>query len=153
MNALTSRYAERLTPYLEALLAGKPADHPLVRQFRPDAGEHLALPHERADPIGDQAHSPVKGIVHRHRDRVLLKLHMFCPAYCRFCFRRDQLGDPNGALSAAELEAALGYVRAHPETWEVILSGGDPLAVFARRLGAVLSALRDIYHVAVIRIH
>ena len=70
------------------------------------------LPEERADPIGDDAWSPVKGIVHRYPDRVLLKALHACPVYCRFCFRREMVGPGGDALNAEELAAALDYIRA-----------------------------------------
>jgi lysine 2,3-aminomutase len=153
MTEVTLPYVHRLTPYLEAVLRDKPDDHPLARQFLPDVRELDARPYERSDPIGDLAHSPVKGIVHRHRDRALLKLHLFCPAYCRFCFRRESLGRPGEALTDAEVESALEYVARHPEIWEIILTGGDPLAWSARRMRTLLERLGEIAHVAVVRIH
>ena len=89
-----------------------------------------------------RAFSPVEGIVHRYPDRVLLKLVHVCPVYCRFCFRREMVGPgKRQSLSRAALDAALDYVRAHPEIWEVILTGGDPLILSPRRLREVLRAL------------
>jgi lysine 2,3-aminomutase len=109
---------------------------------------------ESADPIGDDAHSPVEGIVHRYPDRVLLKLVHVCPVYCRFCFRREMVGPGRRrALSRASLVAALDYVRAHAEIWEVILTGGDPLMLSPRRLREVTRALAAIPHVKIIRVH
>lgn len=153
MSDVTAKYAHRLSPYLRELLDGKPASHPLSRQFLPDERELHSLARESADPIGDDAHSPVKGIVHRYADRVLLKIHHACPVYCRFCFRREMVGPGGEALSEEELAAALDYIRQRPRIWEVILTGGDPLALSARRLKSVLEQLSDIGHVAVIRIH
>ncbi|MGO7522636.1 lysine 2,3-aminomutase, partial [Rhizobium brockwellii] len=80
------------------------------------------------DPIGDHAHSPVEGIVHRYPDRVLLKAVHVCPVYCRFCFRREMVGPQGlGTLDGGALDAAFAYIRDHSENWEVILTGGDPL--------------------------
>jgi lysine 2,3-aminomutase len=93
----------------------------------------------------------VHGIVHRYPDRVLLTPVMACPVYCRFCFRREQVGA--GALTPDRLDAALGYIRRHSEIREVILSGGDPLALSPRRLGAIIAALGAIPHIESIRIH
>ncbi|HWU26654.1 MAG TPA: lysine-2,3-aminomutase-like protein, partial [Rhizomicrobium sp.] len=107
-----------------------------------------------ADPIGDDRHSPVKGIVHRHNDRVLLKLVHLCAVYCRFCFRRETLGSAQSKnLSEAELETALDYIRRNEEIWEVLLTGGDPLVLAPRRLQRVIGALAAISHVKIIRIH
>lgn len=133
-----------------------PADlsDPVARQFVPTEAELTLLPEERADPIGDKPHTPVKGIVHRYPDRVLLKAVHVCPVYCRFCFRREMVGpDGDGTLSAAEMEQALAYVRAHPEIWEVILTGGDPFILSPRRLQAIMAALDTIEHVKVVRFH
>ena len=107
-----------------------------------------------ADPIGDDAHSPVPGIVHRYPDRVLLKLVHVCAVYCRFCFRREMVGPgKESGLSDAAYGEALGYIRAHPEIWEVILTGGDPLMLSPRRLKTIMADLAAIDHVKVIRIH
>src|SRR5436190_18316652 len=129
------------------------ANDPIARQFVPDARETEIAPEELADPIGDEARSPIKGIVHRYPDRVLLKPLHVCPVYCRFCFRREKVGPGGEALSAVELAAALDYIRAHTAIWEVILTGGDPLMLAPRRLAELITALDAIAHVAVIRVH
>ncbi|MGB8274775.1 MAG: lysine-2,3-aminomutase-like protein [Alphaproteobacteria bacterium] len=137
-----------------AHLADTMADEPAVaRQFVPEAGEFEPGAHDRADPIGDDALSPLKGIVHRYPDRVLLKPLLACPAYCRFCFRRDSLGGPDAALGESELEAAFAYIAGRPAVWEVILSGGDPLMLPAKRLAAIINRLSAMPHVKVIRVH
>jgi lysine 2,3-aminomutase len=154
LERVAAQYAVAISPALAALIdPADPAD-PIARQFVPDAAELAVAPEERADPIGDDLRSPIAGIVHRYPDRVLLKLVHVCPVYCRFCFRREQVG-PRGrpSLSRAELAAALDYVRARPQIWEVILTGGDPLILSARRLRAVVRALAAIDHVKVIRVH
>ncbi len=111
-------------------------------------------PEELSDPIGDDAHSPVEGIVHRYPDRVLLKLNAVCAVYCRFCFRREMVGPGKAnALSAAALTRALDYIRSDRQIWEVILTGGDPLVLSARRLREVMKRLAGIEHVKVLRIH
>jgi lysine 2,3-aminomutase len=150
---VTRRYDYRLTPYLQSLLHGRPAHDPLVRQFLPDSRELHALPHERADPIGDVPFSPVKGIVHRYPDRVLLKVAHACPVYCRFCFRREMVGSHGEPLQGDALDVAIDYVRSHPAVWEVILTGGDPLSLSPRRLTDVLTRLAAISHVRILRIH
>jgi lysine 2,3-aminomutase len=154
LERVAAQYAVAISPALAELIDPSDPDDPIARQFVPDAAELMVAPAERSDPIGDDAHSPVAGIVHRYPDRVLLKLVHVCPVYCRFCFRREQVG-PRGrpSLSRAELDAALAYVRARPEIWEVILTGGDPLVLSARRLRAVVRALAAIEHVKVIRVH
>jgi lysine 2,3-aminomutase len=152
LAAVAQRYAVALTPDIAELIdPADPAD-PIARQFIPDRAELATRADERADPIGDDAHSPVIGIVHRYPDRVLLKPIDICAVYCRFCFRRETVGQGR-ALSRAELGAALDYIRARREIWEVILTGGDPLMLSARRLAALVAALAAIEHVKIIRVH
>jgi lysine 2,3-aminomutase len=154
LDAVAARYAVALPPALAALIDRNDPSDPIARQFVPDAAELDHQRQELLDPIGDDAHSPVEGIVHRYPDRVLLKLTHVCAVYCRFCFRREMVGpDKPNALSPAALAAALDYIRVHPEIWEVILSGGDPLVLSARRLRAVMKSLAAIDHVKVVRIH
>jgi lysine 2,3-aminomutase len=152
-TAAANAFDYRMTPYLESLLRGRPVDDPLSLQFLPQAGELTALAYETSDPIGDMPFTPVPGVVHRHPDRILLKVAHSCPVYCRFCFRRDMIGSKGEPLQGAALDAAIGYVRAHPTIWEVILTGGDPLSLSARRLRSILSDLSAIEHVSVLRIH
>ena len=143
-----------VTPEMVALIdRANLANDPIARQFVPSGAEAEIAPEELADPIGDEARSPVKGIVHRYPDRVLLKPLHVCPVYCRFCFRREKVGPGGEALSAEELDAAIAYIRAQPGIWEVILTGGDPLMLAPRRLAELLAALDSIPHVAVVRVH
>jgi len=129
-----------------------PAD-PIAAQFVPREAELAMAADDRPDPIGDELHSPVPGIVHRYPDRVLLKPVLVCPVYCRFCFRREQVGQGNGLLPAADLDRALAYIAEHPEIWEVIVTGGDPFVLSARRIAALVRRLDAVPHVAVIRFH
>jgi len=142
-----------LTPDMLAAIDRSDSADPIARQFVPSAAETDVAPDELADPIGDDARSPVRGIVHRYPDRVLLKPLHVCPVYCRFCFRREKVGPGGEALSAAELETALGYIRARPQIWETIVTGGDPLMMAPRRLGDLITGLDAIDHLATIRIH
>jgi lysine 2,3-aminomutase len=154
LERVAARYAVAITPAMAELMdAGDPLD-PIARQFMPDAAELQSVAGERGDPIGDDAHSPLEGIVHRYPDRVLLKLTPVCAVYCRFCFRREMVG-PQGRpmLSARALDAALAYVAERPAIWEVILSGGDPLVLSDRRLREVTKRLAGITHVKIIRVH
>jgi lysine 2,3-aminomutase len=151
---VAARYAIAVTPAVAELIDSKDPADPIACQFVPDIRELETTPEERADPIGDHAHSPVKGIVHRYRDRVLLKIVGVCPVYCRFCFRREMVGPAAEAnLAQDEIDAALAYIRAHPEIWEVILTGGDPFLLSPRRIEAVTAALCEIPHVKIIRWH
>lgn len=144
-------YPVAVTPHLARLIDPNDPNDPIARQFLPAAEETLVGDEERDDPIGDAAYSPLKGIVHRYKDRVLLKPLLTCPAYCRFCFRRGAVGE--GVLSDEDTAAALDYIRARPELFEVILSGGDPLMLTAGRLGALVRDLSAIEHVRALRVH
>lgn len=154
LTGVMAAYATAITPSLAALIdRADPAD-PIARQFIPSPAELDIQPDELPDPIGDKTHEPVEGIVHRYPDRVLLKAVSVCPVYCRFCFRREMVGpEKDGNLTPAELEAALAYIRAHPEIHEVILTGGDPFMLSARRAAALTHELGSIPHLKVIRWH
>jgi lysine 2,3-aminomutase len=154
LQGVAAQYAVAISPAIVDLIDPLDPNDPIARQFIPDPAERNTTPDERADPIGDDAHSPVDGIVHRYPDRVLLKLVHVCPVYCRFCFRREMVG-PGGrkSLSRDDLEAAYAYIRRHTEVWEVILTGGDPLMLSPRRLRSVLRELSKFDHVKVIRVH
>src|SRR5215207_4018627 len=132
---VAERYGIAIAPAMAALIDPRDANDPIARQFVPDRAELANAPEESADPIGDDTHSPVKGIVHRYPDRVLLKLVHVCAVYCRFCFRSETVGPgQKHALSPDALEQALAYIRQRREIWEVILTGGDPLVLSPRRL-------------------
>jgi len=150
---VAERYAVAITPEIAALIDRADPQDPIARQFVPDVKELEAAPGERADPIGDDAHSPVDGIVHRYPDRVLLKLVNVCAVYCRFCFRREMVGPGKQMLSPQQLDAALGYIAANPAIWEVILTGGDPLVLSPRRLTDVMRRIAAIDHVKIVRLH
>jgi len=150
--ALIDRAGEIFPVAVTAHLADSMSEA-VARQFVPQEEELMRGGAERDDPIGDAAHSPLRGIVHRYPDRLLLTPLLVCPAYCRFCFRRAHVGGADAILSEAEMEAAFAYIESHPAIWEVILSGGDPLMLPAKRLEAIVARLSAIAHVAVIRIH
>jgi lysine 2,3-aminomutase len=153
LKNVASRYAVAITPAVLDLIDTADPHDPIARQFVPDERELESHPEENADPIGDDAHSPVPGVVHRYPDRVLLKLVNVCAVYCRFCFRREMVGPGRGALTGAALTAALDYIARTPQIWEVILTGGDPLLLPPRRLRDVMTRLAGIDHVKVIRVH
>lgn len=154
LEAVAEKYAIGITPAVVALIDRDDPSDPIARQFVPKVDELVTTPEERADPIGDLAHSPVAGIVHRYPDRVLLKAVHVCPVYCRFCFRREMVGPQGlGTLTGPELDAAIGYIAAHDDIWEVILTGGDPLVLSARRLREIMARLAGIEHVKIVRFH
>lgn len=153
-EAVTRRYAVGVTEAVAALIDPTDPADPVARQYLPDSRELTTLPQELSDPIGDDAHTPCHGLVHRYPDRVLLKLVDVCAVYCRFCFRRETVGPGHGgALTPPQLDAAMAYVAARSDIWEVILTGGDPLAAAPRRLADVSARLRAVAHVKILRVH
>lgn len=154
LERVAAQYAVAITPDMAQLIDAADPFDPIARQFVASEAELDVLPAERDDPIGDFAHSPVEGIVHRYPDRVLLKPTHTCAVYCRFCFRREMVG-PEGlkTLSPDELDAAFAYIAARPQIWEVIITGGDPLVLSPRRLADLMDRLEAIEHVKVVRFH
>jgi lysine 2,3-aminomutase len=152
LERVAAQYAVAITPAMADLI--KAADDPIARQFVPTDAELDLRPEELGDPIGDFAHSPVEGIVHRYPDRCLLKVNHACAVYCRFCFRREMVG-PDGLrpLSSSALDAAMAYIAERPDIWEVIVTGGDPFILSPRRLREVMARLGEIEHVKVVRFH
>jgi lysine 2,3-aminomutase len=154
LNEVAARYAVAITPHVRGLIDSGRADDAMARQFVPHESELGTTPSEITDPIGDERHSPVEGIVHRYHDRVLLKLTRVCAVYCRFCFRRETVGrGERQMLSAKALDTALDYIESRPEIWEVIMTGGDPFILSPRRLADVTARLSAIEHVKVLRWH
>jgi len=154
LERVAARYAVAVTPAVAALIDPTDPQDPIARQYIPSGDELVTRANEDPDPIGDHTHAPVPGIVHRYPDRVLLKLVHVCAVYCRFCFRREMVGPgKDTALSQEAYGGALDYIRAHPEVWEVILTGGDPLMLSPRRLQEVIADLAAIDHVRIVRLH
>jgi lysine 2,3-aminomutase len=154
LAAVAARYAVAVTPAIAVLIDPADGADPIARQFLPSEAELALAPGESVDPIGDDAMSPTPGVVHRYPDRVLLKVTHACAVYCRFCFRRETVGPGKpAALTPAQLEAALAYIAADPGIWEVILTGGDPLVLSARRLAELMRRLAAISHLKIVRIH
>jgi lysine 2,3-aminomutase len=151
---VTERYAIAVTPAIAALIDPHDPHDPIARQFLPSEAELDTRPEELTDPIGDEAHSPAPGIVHRYPDRALLKLTHLCATYCRFCFRRETVGPGQSKpLDGPALDAAFAYIESRPEIWEVILTGGDPLVLSPRRLREAMRRLAQIDHVRIVRLH
>lgn len=154
LDAVAARYAIAITPAMAELIDPADPHDPIARQFVPTAAELDRRPEEMGDPIGDFAHSPVEGLVHRYPDRVLLKPTHTCATYCRFCFRREMVGPgEDQMLSPGELDAALDYIAADSNIWEVIMTGGDPLTLSPRRIAQITARLAAIPHVKILRWH
>ena len=150
---IETTYAIGLSDHLVTTIKSNSQSQALRKQYIPDIRELETANDEIGDPIGDKAHEPVKGIVHRYPDRVLFKIANVCAVYCRYCFRREMIGPGSDALSADDTDQALDYIRENQNIWEVILTGGDPLVLSPRKLEKTLKALNEIEHVRVVRIH
>lgn len=150
---VAERYAIAITPEIAALIDRDDAQDPIAAQFVPTLAELTALPEENPDPISDDAYSPVPGLVHRYKDRVLLKVVSVCPVYCRFCFRREMVGPGGDGLNGVALDNAIAYIAARPEIFEVIMTGGDPFMLSPRRVAELTKRLATIEHVKVLRWH
>lgn len=153
IDKVVEEFAFAVTPQIRQLIDQNDPHDPITKQFIPNAAELTVHVTERADPIGDNTHSKVKGIIHRYPDRCLFTPVMVCAAYCRFCFRREKVGQGEKSLTPNELAAAYQYIENNTNIWEVILSGGDPLIMKPNVLDEILTRLTAIKHVEVIRIH
>lgn len=151
LDAVAKQFATAIPPAFRDLITH--ADDPIARQVVPTPAELHTAPWEMHDPIGDDALSPVPGIVHRYADRALLKPLLVCPLYCRFCFRREHVGPDGGLLSEEDLTRALDWIADHPAISEIILTGGDPLMLSPRRLRRIIEALSAMPHIQTIRLH
>lgn len=147
-TAIAARYPLRLTPHLLALI--RSADDPLGRQFLPDPRE-LAVDELPADPLAEGRLAPLPAVVHRYPGRVLLLAGNRCAAYCRFCTRKRLVGCA-AAIPYADVLAGIAYIAARPQIDEVIISGGDPLLLDDHQLAGILTRLRAIPHLGVLRI-
>lgn len=156
-NKLTTNYRMGITPYYFSLIQQFDASDPVYRQIIPSSHELTVLPDELEDPISDENPSrgsrPLKALIHRYPNRVLLLPTALCAVYCRFCFRKRLVGDTAHNASEEDLQAAYSYINQHPEIEEVILTGGDPLTLGDRSLSRILKELDGINHLRLIRIH
>ena len=152
LREVAERFSVSLTPGVLEILKNE-SGSAVYSQYVPSIEELKIADDEISDPIGDDIHTPVKGITHRYPDRLLFKPIHTCAVYCRFCFRRDKVGRADQALNKVETEKALEYIKNNKEVWEVILSGGDPLLMSPAKLKYIIQSLSCIEHVKVIRLH
>jgi lysine 2,3-aminomutase len=146
------KLALAITPYFFNLIDRDDPECPVRRQVIPRIGEMRTAPEEMLDPVGEDEHSPVPGIVHRYPDRVLFLVTDRCAAYCRYCTRSRLVSNAQDYNFHPEYEQGLRYIESHPEIRDVLLSGGDPLLLADRKLDHLLGRLRAIPHVEFIRI-
>jgi lysine 2,3-aminomutase len=143
-----------ITPYYASLMAREDPFEALRRTHVPVGTEYLKTPGEADDPLGEDGHSVVPGLVHRYPDRVLFLATGFCSTYCRYCTRSRMVGEAGGdyTFSRPQWEEALNYIAAHPEVRDVLISGGDPLTLSDERIDYLLGRLRAIKHVEFVRL-
>jgi len=141
-----------ITPYYMSLLDRENPAESLRKTVIPCTGEFVRTPGEADDPLGEDAHSPVPGLVHRYPDRVLLLALDFCSTYCRYCTRSRVVGHGEITPNTERLEQAFAYLRQNSQIRDVLISGGDPLALSDERLDWILGRLRAIPHIDFVRI-
>jgi lysine 2,3-aminomutase len=151
-ECLQTKLPLAITPYYLSLLVGRGEAYPLRRTVVPVINEFITQPGEADDPLGEENQSPVPGLVHRYPDRVLFLTLDFCSTYCRYCTRSRVVGHGRLFFNRRRLENALDYIRRTPTIRDVLLSGGDPLTLGDSRLDWLLTRLRQIKHVQIIRI-
>ncbi|MBN2616340.1 MAG: KamA family radical SAM protein [Bacteroidales bacterium] len=143
----------RITPYYASLFAYKESLYPLRKTMVPVLDELVITPGEQSDPLHEEADAPVPLIVHRYPDRALLLVTGFCSAFCRYCTRSHMVSKKDKMhAGTVQIKQALEYIRQHTEIRDVIISGGDPLTLSDERIEFLLSSLRAIEHVEIIRI-
>jgi len=141
-----------LTPYFASLIHPQDPEDPLRKQAVPTAIELLPFAGMMEDPLAEDRHSPVPGLVHRYPDRVLMLVTTQCASYCRYCTRGRIVGNPGATFSRAELDMQIEYIRRTPQVRDVLISGGDPLTLAPKLLEELIRRVREIPHVEIIRI-
>ena len=141
-----------ITPYFVSLIDPDDPDDPIRKQVIPTSDEIVPFTGMMEDSLAEDRHSPVPGLVHRYPDRVLMLVTTQCASYCRYCTRSRIVGDPAATFSRSEFEMQLDYLRRTPQVRDVLLSGGDPLTMAPKILEELISKLREIPHIEIIRI-
>lgn len=141
-----------VTPYYLSLVDLNDPCDPIRKQAIPSAEEIYFAPEESADSLHEDTDSPVKGLTHRYPDRVLFLITDRCAAYCRHCTRRRLVGQTDNAMPKEQIDACIDYIRQHPEVRDVLVSGGDVFMQSDEMLEYVISSLRTIDHVEIIRL-
>lgn len=141
-----------ITPHYLSLIDPEDPSCPLRRQLVPAPEEGQPAPGDLRDPLGEEAHEVAPELIQRYPDRALLLVSDRCAVYCRFCTRSRMVGAGGGPRSLKKLERAFAYLRAHPEVKDVIVSGGDPLAMSTSRLVSIIEELRAVSSVETIRL-
>ncbi len=152
LRLVTMRYPLSITPYYLSLINPDDPDDPIRKQAVPSVMELTMGKIGEEDPLSEERDSMVPGLVHRYPDRVLMVLTDICPMLCRHCTRKREWRHGGWVRTSKEVETILDYIRQHKVIRDVIISGGDPLSLSMHYLESVLSKLRQIPHVDIIRI-
>ena len=153
LQLTTARFPLAVTPYYLSLIDSDNYENdPIFRQCFPSPAELRVASHDMADPLAEDKDSPAPGITHRYPDRVLFHVSNMCAMYCRHCTRKRKVGDVDFIPSRKELEAGIDYIKETSVIRDVLISGGDPLMLSDSNLEWLLTQIRDIKHVEVIRI-
>ncbi|NCB32052.1 MAG: KamA family radical SAM protein, partial [Clostridia bacterium] len=147
-----AQFRMAITPYYASLIDPENVEDPIRKQCVPSILETLPCINDMDDPLGELADSPVPHIVHRYADRVLFLVTLQCSMYCRHCTRRRVVGEEDRVITEKALQVALSYIRQHEEIRDVLISGGDPLTICTEKLDHIISSIRSIPHVDIIRI-
>jgi lysine 2,3-aminomutase len=148
----TGLFRVDITPYFISLIDPDDPNDPIRPQIIPRAEEMQSFTAMMEDSLAEDRHSPVPGLVHRYPDRVLMLVTTQCAAYCRYCTRSRIVGDPGQTFSRAEFEMQIEYLKRTPQVRDVLLSGGDPLVLAPKILEEILTRLREIPHIEIVRI-
>jgi len=146
------RLALAVTPYFASMMDPNNPNCPIRRQAIPRMEEFHLSKNDMVDPCGEDKDSPVPGLVHRYPDRVLLLVTDQCAVYCRYCTRRRLVGSNERSITQGNFEEVLKYLKNHRKVRDVLLSGGDPLLLENERLEEILSRLRALPHIELLRI-
>ncbi|HLV35769.1 MAG TPA: lysine 2,3-aminomutase [Spirillospora sp.] len=147
-----NKFRVDITPYFASLIDPDDPHCPVRRQVIPLGRELQAFEGMMVDSLAEDQHSPVPGLTHRYPDRVLMLVTTQCASYCRYCTRSRIVGNPAMTFSKADFEQQLDYLRRTPQVRDVLLSGGDPLTIAPKTLEYILSSLRAIEHIEIVRI-
>ena len=141
-----------ITPYFISLIDPDDPDDPVRKQIIPTSSEMVPFTAMMEDSLSEDRHSPVPGLVHRYPDRVLMLVTTQCASYCRYCTRSRIVGDPSATFSRNEFDLQIEYLKRTPQVRDVLLSGGDPLVLAPKVLEEILTRLREIPHIEIVRI-
>ena len=150
--AATHLFRVDITPYFASLMVPDDLDDPIRKQVIPTDAELVPFTSMMEDSLAEDRHSPVPGLVHRYPDRVLMLVTTQCASYCRYCTRSRIVGDPSAQFSRTDYDAQIDYLERTPQVRDVLLSGGDPLVLSPKVLDNLLSRLRAIPHIEIVRI-